>query len=441
MGSTVIPPLPPGFTLDGGTPTLPPGFVLDGEKKKPESEKKKGMTELAREMLGAAVEPNLTLLTGMAATPIAGIAGLGTMGVNAVTGGDMDPSAVIRRVSSALTYEPGSESGKRALEVVGTPFEMLAKAADEAGGKVTDVTGSPTLGAAANTAINLAPSLIGLKVANKGSPSSLVEGGRSAAERVMWSALKPTLRDAERGNAARAVKTLLDEGVNATRGGAEKLRGRVDVVNQQVVDALLNSNAVVAKDAVLRKIAGVESKVRNQVDPQADIAAVRAVADNFANHPDLPFNAIPVQQAQRIKQGTYRQIADSYGERGSATVEAQKALARGLKEQISREVPEVAPLNAAEAELINAMNLVERRGNVDANKNPLGLAPVVPSTGRAVAFLADRSALVKSLLARAMNPGRGLGISDEMALYSMAPESFGEDAKRRQAIIDAIMTR
>lgn len=35
MGSQVIPPLPPGFSLDEGTPPLPPGFVLDNEKKKP----------------------------------------------------------------------------------------------------------------------------------------------------------------------------------------------------------------------------------------------------------------------------------------------------------------------------------------------------------------------------------------------------------------------
>lgn len=38
MGSSVIPPLPPGFVLDGGTPPLPPGFVLDDEKKKPKEE-------------------------------------------------------------------------------------------------------------------------------------------------------------------------------------------------------------------------------------------------------------------------------------------------------------------------------------------------------------------------------------------------------------------
>lgn len=436
MGSSVIPPLPPGFSLDEAPP-LPPGFVLDGEKKKPEKER--GMVENARSMLAAAVEPNLTLLTGMAAAPIAGIAGLGSMGVNAVTGGDMDPGEVVRRVSSALTYEPGTEEGKKALEVVGYPFQKLAEGADAAGGYVTDKTGSPMLGTLANTAINLAPSALGVRMAAKGTPSALVTKGTKVSEWLMKSALKPSVKDVERGNAARAIRTLLDEGINATEAGAQKLSGKVADLNQQVADALLSSRAYVGKDSVLRRMQGAEAKIRNQVDPQADIAAIRAVADNFANHPDLPLNAIPVQKAQQLKQGTYKQLSDKYGEVGNASTEGQKALARGLKEEISKEVPEVAPLNAKEAELINAMKLVARRAAVEGNKNPLGLTPIAPTTARAVAFLADRNAAIKSMIARGINPGKGLGISDEMALLSLTPQSFGEDAKRRQEIIDAIM--
>ncbi len=122
-------------------------------------------------------------------------------------------------------------------------------------------------------------------------------------------------------------------------------------------------------------------------------------------------------------------------------MEGQKALARGLKEEIVKEEPSIGPLNARESDLINALKLVEQRAAVDMNKNPVGLGAVTPSPSKMALFMADRSALVKSLLARGLNPGKGLGITDEMALYSAIPQSFGEDSRQRQAVIEAILRR
>mgnify|MGYP003674770602 FL=1 len=89
-----------------------------------------------------------------------------------------------------------------------------------------------------------------------------------------------------------------------------------------------------------------------------------------------------------------------YGEVGSAETEAQKALARGLKEQIAKNAPEVAGLNAEESALINALGINERRVLMQGNKNPMGLAPLAGHGIGFAGFLADRSSLLKSLLAR-----------------------------------------
>lgn len=51
MGSSVIPPLPPGFSLDEGTPPLPPGFVLDGEKKESRKDAPKPIESTLRGMV------------------------------------------------------------------------------------------------------------------------------------------------------------------------------------------------------------------------------------------------------------------------------------------------------------------------------------------------------------------------------------------------------
>jgi hypothetical protein len=113
---------------------------------------------------------------------------------------------------------------------------------------------------------------------------------------------------------------------------------------------------------------------------------------------------MPVQLAQQLKQGTYRAISDrAYGEQGSASIEAQKALARGLKEEIAANVPEVRALNAEESKLLTALPLVERRVLMDANKNPAGLSWLARTPEAFAGFMLDRSPLFKSLVARMLN--------------------------------------
>lgn len=437
MGASVIPPLPPGFTLDGGTPPLPPGFTLD--KPKPAAQEPEGFW---RKFLGAAIEPNLALATGAVAAPISGLAGIGATVGNAMGLTDADPGETVKRVASGLTYSPATQGGQNAMSVIGYPFQKIAEAADEAGGRVTDLTGSPKLGAAVNTGINLLPSAVGGAMAPKGVPSTITKVSEAMSRKLMGSALKPSKADWISGDAGKAVRTMLDEGVNATEGGMIELRGKVNETNAKIKDALMNSNAYVAKDAVLRRMDSAKDKARRQVNPQGDLAAIEEAAQQFASHPDLPLNAIPIQKAQELKQGTYRALGDkAYGEVKTGSAEGQKQLARGLKEQIVQEEPSIGLLNARESELINALKMVEQRAAVDMNKNPVGLGAVTPSPSKMALFLADRSALIKSLLARGLNPGKGLGISDEMALYSAVPQSFSEDSRKRKELIEALMKR
>ena len=90
-------------------------------------------------------EPALSMLTGAAAEPVAGWAGI-------LSGGD--PGAVAR-TREALTYQPRSEEGRQGLRAVGEALAPVGEGMEflrKAGGdRVYDMTGSPGLAAAAAT--------------------------------------------------------------------------------------------------------------------------------------------------------------------------------------------------------------------------------------------------------------------------------------------------
>lgn len=297
-----------------------------------------------------------------------------------------------------------STAGNIGREAMGRLWE---KGAYKAGGAVTDATAgflppeaAAGAGYATNVGIQAIPAIAFGEAAKLASPVL-----RSGSEQLIRSALKPGNKAVATGQAGRAVNTILDEGVNVTNGGARVLQDRITGMNSQIADALRSSNATIDKGAAGSRITDTLRKFENQVDPSADVKTIQDTLARFLNNPNQP-NPLPVQQAQAIKQGTYNVLQGKFGEAGSAATEAQKALARGLKEEIASAVPSVAPLNARESDLINALKLVQRRNAVAGNKDPLGLVPLAHDPVAAAGFLASRSEWVKSMLARLLNAGK-----------------------------------
>lgn len=225
-------------------------------------------------------------------------------------------------------------------------------------------------------------------------------------ERLMQSALKPTQKQLESGKAATAVKTMLEEGINPTQVGVKKLENKITDINNQIVQKIGSSTGTVSKTDVLKYLDDIETKKLKQVNPSDDIAAINKVRQEFMtyNQPIIKTTSqtIPVQLAQELKQGTYSALKKKYGQLGSTEVEAQKTLARGLKEKIGEAVPDVLGLNKKESELIDTLSVVERRALMELNKNPGGLALLTESIPQFAAFMADKSALFKSLVARGL---------------------------------------
>lgn len=233
--------------------------------------------------------------------------------------------------------------------------------------------------------------------------NALADLANKGSKRLMQSAIKPTIAQLRTGDADTAVQTLLDYGISPTKAGVDKIKGLIDDLNDQVSTTIGASNATVSKNKILQALGDVRTKFGNQVSPTGDLNAIDNVAQDFAMHPSLPTDAIPVQTAQQMKQGTYSVLAKKYGQIGSAETEAQKGLARGLKEEIANAVPGVQGLNAEESRLITTLTVAERRALMEMNKNPIGLTALAHNPIAAAGFLADRSAAFKALAARMIN--------------------------------------
>lgn len=309
---------------------------------------------------------------------------------------------------SGLRFGPvgfGSALMKEGME---QGAKLIDRAAYGAGGFVTDQAAKvlpPEAAAAAGYATNVAtqavPAFLGGEAAKVAAPVLKATG-----ERLMHSALKPPLESLRDGSATKAINTLLEEGINVSKGGVASLRSMIDDLNGQITRAIADSPATVNKGQVASELTNTLKRFERQVTPGADRKAIEAAWEEFLNHPLLTGEKIPVQLAQDMKQGTYRILREKYGEQGSAATEAQKTLARGLKEGIADAVPGVAQMNARESQLINALNLTERRALLAMNNNPAGLTLLAENKAAAAAFLADRSTLFKSLAARMIYSGR-----------------------------------
>lgn len=354
-------------------------------------------------------EAALNLGTSMVAKPVADVMGMSAQAQDAMRDkpeGNADDFK--DSVQRALTYEPRGNTGKAIAQY--NPLALLGRGVNAVGGGVEGLVAPPgasagrqMAGAGIHEAINQAPAFFGVKAGGAGEAAqAALKGG---ARDMMQSALKPPIAAQRTGKAATAIDTLLDTGTNVSRAGADKLQARITDLNQQIADLIANSKAVVDKKAVAGNLNQVLNDFKKQVNPDADMRAVQKAYDEFMDHPLLSGKRnIPVQLAQEMKQATYKSLGDkAYGEMKGADITAQKALARGLKDQIAKSVPEVRQLNAEDTKLLTTLPLVERRVLMDANKNPFGLGWLTTSPTKFAAWMADRSPAFKSIVAHMLN--------------------------------------
>lgn len=320
--------------------------------------------------------------------------------------------AGLETVSSQIApYLPTKNGTDVAGEIAQAPYNLGAKVNDAAA-TVLPAPFAAGLGAAANAGMEGAGMLAG-GVVGMGAGLAAKPVVQDTGRWLMQKALKPSTKDFLLGKGNRAIDTLLEEGVNVSPRGVEKLRKIGEKLNQEAAAEIAASNAIVDKGAVASRLLDTEKRFLAQVDPNADLNAIQSTWTNFLQHPQLAGQAsMPVQLAQELKQGTYRQLKDKYGQLGNATEEAQKALALGLKEEIEKGIPTVVPINKRASDIWNALNVTERRAYVGGNNNPVSLPAaftMVHNPAFGASMIVNTSDKAKSLLARALYTGAGKG--------------------------------
>lgn len=301
-------------------------------------------------------------------------------------------------------------------------MDWLDKSIYDAGGAVTDTAAgaglspqtSAALGFGTNVGLQLMPVGMGGGAAGAVARPSLMQHGRE----LMQSALKPNKSARDSGDAARAIEYMLERGENVSAGSVEGLTRHIDDLEQWVNASIQRSGqggASVDTTRMLVPVAEALQRFRYGLEHAADARSIRGEVLKFFDHPEVQgaFN-IPVELAQRIKQGIYRELGDAAygtGVKPLAEREGKKAIARGLKEGIEDVVPEAASTNRVMGQAINARDLIQDRLSVAANRNPMGLG-ILASPSHWLPWLADRSEMAKSLLARIAYsgaPAEGVG--------------------------------
>lgn len=391
-------------------------------------------------------------------------------------GGDLIRRATgMPRVINNPEVQAGITPSKTA-ETVGSGIEQAAEylipgSAEEAGAKA--IAGAAGGGGMARALGRAIASAVGAGavagVQSGGDPramrnAALAAGGTSAAlsgvaamlptkqglaTRLYQSALKPStaMDQAER---QAIINTGLREGITLDPNVVETVQQRISGLNSQISNEIAQrtaQGATVDPEAVAAYTDRSAARAAQQVNPDADVSAVNSAKQEFLRNQstEAPYTkirpgtddatgtmvpegqgvtqvpqAIPLSQAQKLKQGTYAKLKDSYAEQGSFSREAQKDLARGLKDQIVQAFPELSALNSRESSLLALESSLQRFVGRSGNSNLIGLGtpltavaahaaggPVLPLTmlKAALEMPEVKSRLAIALAKSAANPG------------------------------------
>lgn len=222
-------------------------------------------------------------------------------------------------------------------------------------------------------------------------------------EEAYQSALKPstTIPPAK---VQSIVQTGLKEGIPVSGAGLDKIGAALDDLHAKVTAEIgAGQGKTVNPYSVASRLSDTAQTFSKQVNPNADLNAISDAGNEFLENNPGP---IPAADAQAMKVGTYRQLSSkAYGEMQTATKESQKALARGIKEELAQQFPELTQLNAQESKFYDLEGVLEKAVNRIGNHQLLGIGtPIAAGAAKAVTGSSKVGAVAGIMKAVVDNP-------------------------------------
>ena len=195
-----------------------------------------------------------------------------------------------------------------------------------------------------------------------------------------------------------AIQTMRDSKILPNANGLAKNRAGIDALNDQITDVIntgAQSGQTVDMGSVVNRIDSLKDFYKDYPRAQKYLDQLDEIkTDVLAQNPA----DVPLDQAQRMKQRIYQINRKHYGDMKGVEIEADKAIARGLKEEIVTQNPSLAYLNAKESAMINLDEFLERAVNRIGNYNIIRLGDTVLAAGGMAAGGPKGAALAGTLM-------------------------------------------
>jgi hypothetical protein len=200
---------------------------------------------------------------------------------------------------------------------------------------------------------------------------------------------------------ARLTEVALKNEIPPTIGGVKRVNDLIseighkisNMVEEQSLQFALSPTAQGPRGLPVMELFKDFDKLRTQLletsaNPIGNIEKIGKIERQILEaNQRLGRSELSPRQAQKLKQGIYKELEGLYGQfnNSPADVKAKKAIAKTAKEYLEEVMPEIKQLNANEGELIKLREAIQRSANRISNRDLMGLgAPVKAGAGGVV---------------------------------------------------------
>ncbi len=205
-----------------------------------------------------------------------------------------------------------------------------------------------------------------------------------------------------------ATTTALEKGISPTIQGSSKLREKIDGLNEAIA-------GIIEPNAKAGDTLKTQSLVKKYNDWATDYLKESPhpledskIIDDTRMEIMARGGKINVGDDHKIKQNIYKKLDEKYRIKGSTAVEADKAYAFTIKEELANSYPELSSLNAQDSALIELSKAIEPAVKRIRDRDILGGAWMTWSPKAMLARVISDTPVIKAQLAIALAKARKL---------------------------------